>query len=460
MKENGPFQIAATLAAIILWTFIIFCAALWTSQTDTFQRVLKDFDSGVAQAELLPYAKDSFDKQLTVWKDIPNALQGGALLIGSQFHLNPALMLVDGDGKILHSWDLEKQLFNRDILSWWKEPLSLDVFAVDDAHLLPDGDVIFTQDLRDLQNFRGQRLARMDWNSHILWQATGAFHHEFDIGGSPRKIYAMLSEMRAELPFIGPKLKNVHYLDDVICAYSLQGKKLDSWPISEAFVNSSYRNLYASFEIDLPDIQRIKSPDGKQVLYDPVHLNSVQYLDAVHAKAIPLAQEGDLLISLRGINTLAVLRPSSRKIIWASTGPWRHQHYARVGDDGKLYVYDNEGAGVHFTETANRELKEELQSRVLRYDPLNANWDEIYSSPRLHSYWRGYYYALSGGYTIISSPQQSRVIVVTRDKKVVWELRGVPDRDMQVVPYQKQISTVRYYPPDALAFLKQQGNKP
>jgi len=456
MKEFGIFNKIASVASIILWTFIIFSGGLVAGQMEGFQKLKKGLLTGEAQAEMLSYARDPFDKELTVWNDTPGVLQGGALLIGSHFISGPALLLVDASGKILHSWTVEKKLFNNEILRWWKEPKEISIVAIDDAHLLPGGDVIFTQDLRDLQNFRGQRLARMDLNSHIVWQVPGTFHHEFDIGGSPQGIYALTSTMRDELPVIGTQLGNARYLEDWVVEYTLDGKKVDSWSIPEAFAHSPYSNMLTLFENDLPDLQKMRSPYGDQkTLYDLLHLNSVQYLDAAHAKALPQAKEGDLLISLRGLNSIAVLRPSLKQIVWATRGPWLHQHYVRVEDDGKLYVYDNEGARVIVQDQGGLPV-EQLKSRILSYDPFNGQWMELFSSTKMHSYWRGYYYFLPGGNIIVSSPQRSRVIVVSPEKKILWELRGVLNRDMDTVPYLKQLSTVRYYPPVDLAFLKEQ----
>ncbi len=451
MKERGVFHIIALISALILWAFIFFCAGLMGAQSDMFARGWNAFTSGELQAELLPYAKDSFDKQLTVWKTAPDALQGGALLIGSHYSQNPALLLVNDEGKILHQWRVEKKIVNPELTPWWGTIEHPDVFAIDDAHLLPQGDVIFIQDFRDLQNYRGQRLARMDKDSHILWQVPGFFHHEFDIAGDPQRIYAMASHMRDELPVIGPKHSNVRYLEDRIEVYTMDGKKIDSWSIIDAFAHSPYRSMLSSFEIDVRDLQRVKMPDGR-VLYDMLHLNSLQHLNEAQAKSLPFARAGDLLISLRGLNTLAVFRPDTNQIVWAMQGVWRHQHMARVMDDGKLCVYDNDGSRV-LTFPKDKTPTEEPQSRVICVNPVNNQVDEIYASPLLHSFWRGYYVKLADSSWIISSSEQSRVVVLSPEKNILWELRGVPDRDMQKIPYRKQISTVRYYPASALQFL-------
>jgi hypothetical protein len=443
MKER-IFQKLALVSALLLWSFIFFSSGVISGHVEKFQRAWDDMVSGRAGAELLPYAKDPFDKQLTVWNSVSHALGGGALLVGAPFSQGPALFLVDEEGKVLHHWQADN----------WLTPNAANpadtMLAVNDAQLLPDGDVIFIEDMRDGTNQHVQRLARIDRDSHVKWQLQGNFHHLFTLGGKPQKIYVLAVHETEELPIIGPKMRNVGYLGAWIEEYTLDGKKTGGWSIEEAFARSAYRDQLSTYEIDLPQEQRVAV--GKKTLYDLLHVNSVQLLDAASAKALPFAASGDILLSLRGQNMVAVLRPSSGKIIWAGCGPWRHQHYVTALQDGALYIYDNEGSQQLNASAKGRPL-EEIRSRVIRYNPFTNVAEEVYGSTLLHSFWQGYYFALPGKSWFIASPERSRAVVISPDKQVVWELRAVPNRDIQVIPERKQISTVRYYPKEALTFL-------
>jgi hypothetical protein len=447
MQQRDIFQKIAIVSAAILWIFILFTGGLLYGQTDGFQKTWTDFKSGVLAAEMLPYAKDGLDKQLTVWQDEPHALDGGMLLIASHFTGSPSLFLVGEDGHILHQWDVERKIFNTDAAGWWNNGVTAQngIFSLEDAHLLPGGDVLFVQTLPTFDNYNGQRLARMDRDSHIIWQVPGAFNHEFDIAGNPQSVYASQSFLVQQLPLIGPPLKNTRYLDDRVEQYSLDGKKLHEWPVADAFMRSRYRDFLLSYEVNLAE-QRVKNAQG-EVLYDLLHLNSVQYLDAAKAKALPNAQAGDLLLSMRGLNAIAVLRPATGSIVWASRGPWSHQHHAQVEEDGRLYIYDNEGSPQLRLE--NGSPKDELQSRVIAYNPFTNEMQVVWASPDIHSVWRGYFKPLAAGKWLVAGPQTSRVQVISPQRHVIWELRGVPDRARVQVPYLKQISTVRYYPANA-----------
>lgn len=452
MKNTSLLQKIAKASTFFLGAFIFIFFGLCLAQLRDVQSSIRTLQSKDLWAMLLPYAKDPFDKQLTLWKTKSHALQGGAILVGSQYSDNPALLLVDEDGNILHRWQVETKIFNLDVIRWWKKlPDHFHfIFAVDDAHLLPNGDVIFIQDLRGFNNYRGQRLARMDANSHILWQVPGAFSHEIDISEEQQSIYAIASHLRDNLPVVGPKLPNVTYLDDYIEEYTLDGKLIHAWSVAEAFSRSKYAHFLESFDMSLPSMQRILMPDGR-ILMDLVHPNSVQYLSAARAKALPFAQEGDVLISLRATNAIAVLRPSNGQIVWASFGPWRHQHYVRANEQGQLYLFDNDSSRALGLSTKGQPA-EAQQSRVLRYNPFNNQLDVIFASTDMYTYWRGYYYPLAGGSWLVGSAEHSRIQVVSPTGEVEWELRGVPDRTINTVPIRKEISTVRYYPASAVKF--------
>jgi len=442
----------ARISTFVLVIFVIFSLGLWFGQTKDVQLVLRVLRSGEWKSSFLPYAKEGFDKQITVWSAIPHALQGGALLIGTQFSDNPALLLVNDVGQILQSWQVETKVSNDDVIRFWKKiPDEKPIFAIEDAHLLPDGGVIFTQDLRAFNNYRGQRLVRIDRSSHVLWQIQGTFSHEFDVGGNPQRIFAITSDLRHQLPLIGPPLQKTLYLDDQIKEYTLDGHTANSWSIANAFVNSKYSSYLLSFEINLPSMQRIITPEG-DVLYDLLHPDSLQYLKANQAKALPFAEEGDLLLSLRGLNAIAVFRPSNGQIVWASFGPWRHQHNARVTEDGRLTLFDNEGSH-RLVLSLKGEPKEEPQSRVIQYDPSNNQMTVIFASPQIYSFWRGVYIALPDRSSIVGSDELSRILVVSPHGEIEWELRGVPDRHLLYVPDRKQFSSLRYYPASALSFL-------
>ena len=71
---------------------------------------------------------------------------------------------------------------------------------------------------------------------------------------------------------------------------------------------------------------------------DGIHLNDVQ--PALYSSNY--WQKGDLLLSLRHKNTIALYRPSTNKIIWLKTGPWLAQHDCDFVDEKTIMVFGND----------------------------------------------------------------------------------------------------------------------
>jgi hypothetical protein len=442
--EQSTSEKMAAGVKYFLRAAIFFTVGFAVAQLDAVKEARKEIHYGVTQAEWSSYAHDPLDKQITVWNKTPGSLLGGAVLVGSEFSKTVGLLLIDESGAILHRWDMDNRVYNPETVKFWKTVTTQEGLLIDDAHLLPGGDVVFIQSLMDVNNLRGQRLARADIKGHIVWEVPGSFHHYIHIAGNPERIYTMSSRVRKNFPEAGPEFAPVNYLEDWLEVYTLDGKKTDAWSIVDAFANSPYRNWLTSFEIDLPEVQRIPTADGR-TLYDLLHLNCVQYLDAAKARSLPLAREGDLLLSFRAISTIAVFRPSSGQIVWATKGPWRHQHTVQVRDDGKLYMFDNEGKQTIVYFARPFPPVEQEQARLIRFDPATNRLDELYASHLLSSVYMGNYQLLASGSWILSGPQQGRVLVVTPDQKITWELRTVPNRQQEPIPHQKQISLMHYY---------------
>jgi hypothetical protein len=71
---------------------------------------------------------------------------------------------------------------------------------------------------------------------------------------------------------------------------------------------------------------------------DAIHLNDVQPASS----STKYWEKGDLLISMRHRNTVALYRPSTNKIIWLKTGPWLAQHDCDFVDEKTIMVFGND----------------------------------------------------------------------------------------------------------------------
>ena len=91
-----------------------------------------------------------------------------------------------------------------------------------------------------------------------------------------------------------------------------------------------------------------KNPSSREILEkhltnctDALHLNDVRVLDEKKASFFENGKKGDILISLRHVNMLALLDKDTHDIKWHVQGLFSHQHSPRVTDRGTILVFDN-----------------------------------------------------------------------------------------------------------------------
>ena len=170
--------------------------------------------------------------------------------------------------------------------------------------------------------------------------------------------------------------------------------------------------------------------------------------NSVHEWTLPFdALEGDVLISLRNLDVLAVLDIEKRVIKWAVRGPWRLQHDPDVLANGKVLLFDNRG-----------DMKNGGTSRILEFDPqtLEITWEYPGDSAEvLYTSIYGSQQRLPNGYTLISESNNGRMIEVTRSGDVVWEYK-IPERTIRHKTM--EIATVVFaerFRPESLPFLQE-----
>jgi hypothetical protein len=303
----------------------------------------------------------------------------------------------------------------------------------------------------------GYGLVKLDKDSKLLWAYAQNVHHDVDVG-EDGAIYTLTQKIVSQ-PLAGSEeSRTVPLLADFLAVLSPEGEELESIPLLEAFRNSPYAlTLFSankqSSRIELnaalhPDFAPSSAKNEKsktaQWKGDLLHANSVRVLPRALAAKFPLFKPGQVLISLRSLDTLAVVDRQSRSVVWASGGIWWAQHDAEFLENGHLLLYDNFGS-------ANK------GTRIVEYDPLTQAIPWYYAnenSAPFTAFTRGMKQRLSNGNTLIVDPN-NRLFEVTLDKELVWE---VFCPSSPVLPGQRPrghaITSARRYRPDELTFLK------
>ncbi|MCX2721312.1 arylsulfotransferase family protein [Roseibium salinum] len=318
--------------------------------------------------------------------------------------------LVDMDGNVVHEWRLPfSQVWNEQAAV--KQPQADSIIYMDRARVFPNGDLLAMY-ISSADTPWGYGMVKMDKDSRPIWSYLEHTHHDMSVAPDGR-IYALTHAFNFERP-PGAQQLDRPYLEDFLVVLSPDGKEQKKISLTQAMLHSRYGAL---FEI-LPYF----------TLNDPLHPNTVEYIDAEKAKNFPYGQEGDVVLSFREPNLIAVLSPETGEITWAARGVWLRQHNPSILANGNILLFDNLGV-----------LRRGNSSRVLEIDPrtLDVAWDYTGTKEEpLHSVIRSNAQRLPNGNTLITESDGGRLLEVTRNGDIAWEYvnplrRG--DRD-QLIP--------------------------
>lgn len=315
--------------------------------------------------------------------------------------------LIDMDGRVVHEW---RRRFDQ----VWDTAPQVKSYAEEDpaywadkvywrrVHLFANGDllVIYESPYRTPYGFG---LAKLDRNSNVLWKLSENAHH--DVAVAPDgEIYVLTQSIR-ETAYPGLSRIQPPFLEDKIAILSPEGGKRNEISVLAAFLNSDFAPMLDALDQDL--------------LGDIMHTNTVRYVDRSTAARFPFAEEGQLLISMREMNAIALLDPVTERIVWADTGMWRRQHEPQLLDNGRILLFDNQGY-----------RGEEGATRVIEYDPLTHaiawSYAGTESEPLISTVY-GTQQRLANGNTLIVESNNGRAIEVTPAGRTVWDFR-LPDR--------------------------------
>lgn len=341
-----------------------------------------------------------------VSNDLKQAFDGLTLqmVASRQSTANCQALLTDMRGTVLHRWQIA-------FSQVWPNPPHLRGRGNDSemcffaGHLYPNGDLLVVFHGMD-QILQGHGLVKLDKDSNIVWKYAARIHHDVDVGDDGT-VYAIKQEIVDELPS-DLKKTPTPCLVDYLVMLSPDGEELKA-PISilEAFRKSPFAIHLTGLDPKKHDFPRGAPADrfATAPYADILHANCVDVLSQEMAAQFPMFKPGQVLISVRELDTMAVLDTDSESIVWAARGPWRGQHDPQFLDNGHLLLFDNYGAVI--------------QSRVLEYDPQTQAVTWSYSAPFL-SKTRGMSQRLPNGNTLVVDSEGGKIVEVNPGNDIVW----------------------------------------
>jgi len=408
------------IVALVAFSWGFFSNKLKLFPYHTVQDILDTFGSLEAQEELRQNVRSAHeilypgaDNGVTV-----NSLPAGTddLIFITWFRDGQFIAeLIDRQGKSVHRWqiphdqlDMSKAL-DRDV---WLEKRNQTIHG---AHLSPNGDVLLVNEYRGI--------VKLNKDSELLWRTKNPNHHAVTVGPDGSIWSLSLNQVTDPADFVAGARKP--YMDHTVVRYSPDGELLDEFSVPKLITDNRYGGiLYYG-----PEFAPAITPG------DPTHLNDIDVLSARQASYFPRAVAGDLMLSLRTINTLIIVHPQTRQIVWSKTGPFLRQHDPLVTDDGLLLVYDNRtdqsqlGDNVRYL----REPQRFGYSRILALRPATGEiaW-EYRGSPEapFYSSVQGKLQQLANGDVLAVEPEGGRIFEVEpATGNIVWEYRNRLDAD-------------------------------
>jgi hypothetical protein len=323
-------------------------------------------------------------------------------------------MLIDMAGDVVHRWHVPYSQL-------WSDPPHV-AGRVDDAsiyfndgHIYPNGDLLAVVEgpinVNNASN--GYGLVKLDRNSRVLWKYAERCHHDVDVG-EDGTIYALINETTDVVP---PDLGDIPTpcIIDYVDVISPEGERIKRISLLAAIGNSPFAELLSTLHRppsplqspgQTPAISPFRDDERRR---DVLHTNALKVLTPKHAPRFPLFKAGQLLISPRHLDAIAVLDPDTEKVVWAARGPWHSQHDPSFLENGHLLIFDNLGSA--------------RSSRVLEYDPLTQEFPWSYpgeGDPRFISKIRGMCQRLPNGNTFIVCSDAGEAFEVTAEHELVW----------------------------------------
>jgi hypothetical protein len=308
--------------------------------------------------------------------------------------------LLDMDGNIVHQWDADinriwPNLAQEESFVW---DGSLDIHG---AHLFDDGDIVV--------NIGALGTVRLDRCSNVRWAIRRPTHHHVEalsdgsllVPSTIHRTERVPSQLYADVGASG------YFMDDTILHLDAEGRPQEEHSVIDMLLQSGW----ASALISGPGAGKVFADN------DPLHVNDVERLSAEMAPAFPMFAAGDLMISVRHLNTVFVADPKSWAVKWLMTGPFVGQHDPDFLPNGHILLYDNRLSGV----------KPKLgNSRLLEIDPATKAvvWSfDGKGDSAFYAHSRGEQQMLPNGNILYVDPYRGRVLEIApqSDGRLVWE---------------------------------------
>lgn len=312
-------------------------------------------------------------------------------------------LLYDRSGNEVHYWPIDYSELD-------PEGPSLQNVYFHGVEVFEDGSIIVNFD-------DGHVLAKIDMHGKVIWKIQGFFHHvvsrSYD-GTVWTWEGSRYNQFISQVDHVtGKVIRRISLIEDIIIPNGLQGQ-------------------FA--------IRTRRSESGLNWFNDAFHPNDVEILDPRYAQAFPSFSPGDLLISLRELNLIAIIDVSSLRVKWSKIGPWYRQHDPDFLMDGSISILNN---NMGF-----------MNSQIIKIFPESGRSEVIVGGSKglpFYIWQKGKHEHLENGNILITDSDHGRVLEVDSKGNLVWEYNNIWDNGRNGVINKAMRLPNDFFRPDVLA---------
>ncbi len=334
--------------------------------------------------------------------------------------------VIDPDGEVAHEWPVDWfEIWPDDgFLPANRRPRRQPGASIHGSHVLDDASLVF--------NFEYLSTIKLDACGEVVWKQENLGHHSVHISDDGH-VWVGGQRYHPAGTDTGHQAHRAPLKEETAQEISPEGEILREISTLDLFwKNDLYGFLFATTQNNF-------TPEGKN---DTMHLNDVEVFPDHLEEGV--FSHGDVMVSLRNINSVVVFDPETLEIKHIATGMFLRQHDPDFTSGNTYTVFDNRNL------SADPE-PETPRSRILEItaspDGGVAGYREVFRGPESPDYFsptNGRHQHLDNGNLLAVVSDEGRVIELTPEGAPVWEYRNVmPDGEHRGV-----ITEVQRLPPE------------
>jgi outer membrane protein assembly factor BamB len=278
-------------------------------------------------------------------------------------------------------------------------------------------------------NTGADSVIEMDQDGRVVWRYSDkerSLHHDEERMANGNTMFVCSKELNV------PAISNRILQDDCLIEVDPSGKIVWEWQTADHFDEFEFSNeVKAEILAGYGGEARLglgSPPPAKA--FDWAHMNAASPIPESAGHTDARFKPGNVIVSYRYINTLAVVDRETKKIVWKTVNLTIGQHNPHflpsgVPGTGHILVFDNGNVDVN---TNPRHASSRPNSRVLEINPLTMSIVWEYNAEKSNRpIWSFFSHYISSaqrqpnGNTLICEGANGRIFEVMPDGEIVWE---------------------------------------